>query len=112
MNYFFGISKLRKVPINNIGAIFNDLLQAQVSLERVEKFMFSEDIDTSYIRKIKSKDINSSAINIKNGNFSWTSKKDKTPEQNGIEDSLSNKPILKNINMDIKKGSFVAILGE
>ena len=100
------------MPINNIGSIFNDLLQGQVSLERLEKFMFSEDIDTSYIKKSESEN-SQTAIKIKNGNFYWNKGKSQEEIQDKQESfSDSDQPILKNINMDIKKGSFVAILGE
>jgi len=81
-----------------IGQILNDLLQGQVSLDRVQEFMCSEEIETSYISTEKTE--NDEAIKIKNGNFLWTPK---TEQQNYI---------LKDINMQIKKGSFVAILGE
>ena len=85
----------------------NDLLQGQVSMQRLEEFMFSDDIDTSYIKKTSG---NSSAVKIQNGNFYWNQGGDKNNKQATSSDS--DKPILKNINMDIKKGSFVAILGE
>jgi len=75
--------------------------------------MFSEDIDTSYITKTKdtAKDI---AIKIKNGNFYWASKKTEPGNQEQEQEGFTNPNnlILKNINMEIKKGSFVAILGE
>jgi len=75
--------------------------------------MFSDDIDTSYIKKSESKSSNT-AIKIQNGNFYWGQGKPKDGAQNKKQEESSepDKPILKNINMDIKKGAFVAILGE
>ena len=79
-----------------------------MSLERVEKFMFSGDVDTSYIsrRNDPKSDI---AIKVQNGSFYWNDKPNNNVENN--RKTFDNR-ILKNINMTIKKGSFVAILGE
>jgi len=88
-------------PLNNIGTVLNDLLQGQVSLERVEKFMFSGEVDTSYINK--NKDAHSDiAIKVQNGNFSWNEKSNNNENNRKGVDNL----ILKNINMTIKKGFF------
>jgi len=89
-----------------IGQILNDMLQGQVSLERIQQFMCSEEINTDYISTEKND--SDEAITIKNGNFLWTSKTEETSNDKGSAQNY----ILKNINMEIKKGSFVAILGE
>ena len=82
----------------------NDILQGQISLGRVQDFMYAEEIDTSIINsnRNESDDV---AVKIKNGNFAWTTNDEGTQQD-------SSNLILKNINMEIKKGSFVAILGE
>ena len=73
-----------------MGQILNDLLQGQVSVARLNKFMFSSIVDSSYIRHSK-ENISDSAVKITNGNFYWTNEATKK------ESDL----ILKNINMDI-----------
>lgn len=114
-----------KNPVFNIGNILNDFLQGQVSLGRVEKFMFAEEIDSSYINRTNDHS-NPVSIKISNGNFYWnhidTKPKEEDQNKNGnskLENMLLNdnshaKPdlILKDLNLEIKKGSFVAILGE
>ena len=99
------------------------MLQGQVSLGRVQDFMYAEEIDTSIINSNKDESDNV-AIRIKNGNFAWTTdetKEDASKKDQKPSSSIQPNPnffkdpsnlILKNINIDIKKGSFVAILGE
>lgn len=119
----------------NIGNIMNDLLQGQLSLERIQKFLFAEEINAKYITRTNDL-LNPTAIKVVNGNFHWV---DKNAKKEGyeVEKSQKNKKktgepvkltdqhppiveiskekpeaILKSINMNIKRGSFVAILGE
>ena len=75
--------------------------------------MKSSEIDTEYITRLN-KAQEKTAIKITNGNFYWA---DNT--RNNAEQSLSSnrnmdnyKLILKNIDMNVPKGSFIAILGE
>jgi len=88
-----------------MGQILNDVLQGQVSLSRLNKFLFAQTLDSSYIthnKTTKNSTNDAAAVRITNGSFYWTN------EQAKKDSEL----ILKNINMEIKKGSFVAILGE
>ena len=91
-------------------------------MERVQKFMFNEEIDTSYIAHSRLP-ANENAIKITNGNFYWikherpggtTSIENNSKAGCDQQEKLVDRPqlILKNINMQIKTGSFVAILGE
>jgi len=92
----------------------NDLLQGLVSLKRVEQFMFNGEVDTSYIARSKQAASNI-ALKITNGNFYWLNKPLEAEEKElfSQESTTSGyKLILKDINMTIPKGSFVAILGD
>ena len=107
-------------PINNIGQLLNDLLQGLVSLKRIQQFMFNGEVDTNYIARSKQANISNVALKITNGNFYWLNKQSSNPEdQDGEKEPPSSedlkdgyKLILKDINMTIPKGSFIAILGE
>lgn len=110
-------------PIFNVGSLLNDLLQGQVSLERIEKFMFSEEINVEYIKhNNQNNSQNNTAIKMTNGNFYWTQEQakmgnHKAPSETELqprqEDAgKKHQLILNSINIEIKKGSFVAILGE
>ena len=81
--------------------------------------MKSEEINISFITKDPAHldDINNNAISIQNGNFFWEDKFD-----NNLDESLDASKIifntkefalgLRNISANIRKGSFIAIIGE
>ena len=134
-------------PIKKIPEFVASLIECGVSLKRIEKFLLSEEVDNSYI-KCNNDALNSIAIQVKNGNFSWRSKSDQTedistassttpqqielssdsiqkskdeknlgysqidalPEGEAVGDSFSFE--LKEINLTINKGEFIAIIGE
>lgn len=111
-------------------------MEVRVSSERIEKYLKEDDIDRSYIT-YELNPLSDVAISIENGSFYWVTKAEKqaAAEKNKEElkktlpesehekidilvsaqetsDSDENVYVLKNINLKIKKGSFVAILGE
>ncbi|CRL02706.1 CLUMA_CG015844, isoform A [Clunio marinus] len=67
------------------------IMQAWVSVKRINKFLNSEEIDPNNVTKNKS----DYALNVDNGSFTW-----------GGESTT-----LKNINMKVKKGNLTAIVG-
>lgn len=77
------------------------LFQANVSVKRVEEFLEDEEVDFRFI-EYRNEENAEDAIVIEKGNFHW----DK-PEDHSINPPLA----LKNTNITIKKGSFVAIIG-
>ena len=124
------------------------VLEAIISMGRIQKFLLAEEIDTKYIKKNDDWD-SDVAIKIQNGFFYWNEpgqKKDlsqivkKNSQKRSVnakavsalegqvciemasmassskssiaESERSSKYILKDINLEIKKGSFVAFIGE
>jgi ABC-type multidrug transport system ATPase subunit len=75
----------------------------EVSLKEIEKFLGSEQMDISYIKKGRAKD-SDIAIQIKDGNFYWGSAKEEIVEQRDCH--------LSNINLSVRKGEFVALIGQ
>eukprot|EP00095_Tigriopus_kingsejongensis_P006313 snap_masked-scaffold61_size441589-processed-gene-3.13 protein:Tk06313 transcript:snap_masked-scaffold61_size441589-processed-gene-3.13-mRNA-1 annotation:"abc transporter" len=71
------------------------LLKAFVSLRRIEAFLNANELDSSNVGKDVDKDEN--AIEIKEGSFTWT----EDPER----------ITLKEVNLDVPKGSLVAVVG-
>lgn len=67
------------------------IMQAWVSVQRINKFMNSEELDPDNVTQNKSDD----ALSIANGTFTW-----------GGESTT-----LKNINMKVKKGNLTAVVG-
>jgi len=109
-------------PIFGLGHLINEVLNAKVALDRIQNFLAADDIDTSYIKhsQITHPDI---ALKLTNGTFSWlddeAKPKDDSPKKAPVD--LENgsagikkktEPILKDLNIEIKTGSFVAILGD
>lgn len=67
------------------------IMQAWVSVQRINKFMNAEELDPDNVTNLTSED----ALSITDGTFTW-----------GGETTT-----LKNINMKVKKGNFTAIVG-
>lgn len=123
----------------------NEITESKISLDRIQKFLYAEEVSTSYIYRSRNSQAEN-AIKINNGNFAWIDEaaqakanqaktqgkagsptgkpgspppKKPEPEKKPVdlEKGPDGKPaklihVLKNLNMEIKKGSFVAILGE
>ena len=69
------------------------VVQAGVSVKRINKFLNSEELDLNNVTKDEMED----AVVAKNAYYTWGQRTDS--------------PLLKNINFSIKKGSFVAVVG-
>jgi len=106
-------------------------------LDRINKFLAAEEINTEYIKK-NEVDYPDVAVKVKNGNFYWLTEEEKKLKQKKEEEEEKQKQegkekkqevpvseisspasenegeklILKDINLEVKKGSFVAILGD
>ena len=81
-------SQLKKLP-----NLMNTFIQAQVSVERINDYLNAEEIDPE---AISSEEEGESAIRVTRGTFSWEPKDD---------------PVLKDINLQVKKGQLVAVVG-
>mgnify|MGYP002620850355 FL=1 len=109
-------------------------MEARVSSARIESYLKEDDIDTSYILKDENPN-DDYAVTIENGSFYWVTEAEKAAAAERNREELRKKLpkdqqdkieiltnpqdviegntwVLKDINMKIKKGSFVAILGE
>jgi len=75
--------------------------------------MRSSEIDTEYVTRLN-KAHEKTAIKITNGNFYWADNIRNNAEQSltSNKDLNNYKLILKDIDLDVPKGSFIAILGE
>ncbi|XP_014219235.1 multidrug resistance-associated protein 1 isoform X2 [Copidosoma floridanum] len=84
-----------RFPLSMLPMMVSYVVQASVSVKRINKFMNSEELDPNNVQH-ETSEVN--PIVIENGNFAWDSEH--------IE-----KPMLRNINLQIKQGQLVAIVG-
>ncbi|CAA7062353.1 unnamed protein product [Microthlaspi erraticum] len=81
-------------PLNSLPSLLNQVVNANVSLQRMEELLLSEERILAQNPPLQP---GAPAISIKNGYFSW--------------DSKAMKSTLSNINVEIPVGSLVAIVG-
>lgn len=82
-----------RFPLSMLPMLIGAMVQTTVSKKRLEKFLGSDDLETDYVRHDSSFN---SAVTISDGSFAW--------ERNA-------EPYLKNLNLDVKPGRLVAVVG-
>ncbi|XP_068238012.1 multidrug resistance-associated protein 1-like isoform X2 [Palaemon carinicauda] len=87
---------LLRFPIAMLPMLISSLVQASVSLKRMNKFMNVDELDPNSVIHDNQE---SRPIVVENGTFAW-----------GHEDDDA-KPVLKGINLSISDGSLVAVVG-
>ncbi|CAG2061368.1 unnamed protein product, partial [Timema podura] len=80
-------------PLAMIPMVVATTIQAMVSIKRINKYLATEDLDRSSVSHEKSEKY---ALVMENGTFAW-----------GDDEE----PVLRNINVNVNKGSLVAIVG-
>jgi len=88
-------------PLSNLPFLLVGFFQANVSVRRIEEFLEDEGIGTQFIEYRHDQNLDD-AILIEKGNFYWD--KFENPDS-------QSQMILKDTNISIKKGSFIAIIG-
>ncbi|CAH1406845.1 unnamed protein product [Nezara viridula] len=83
-----------RTPMMLLPQMISNLIQVTVSVKRVNKFLNNEELDPDIVGN-NVEELNS--LVIENGTFSWINYEE---------------PTLKNINMRVKEGSLVAVIGD
>ncbi|PVD27617.1 hypothetical protein C0Q70_12783 [Pomacea canaliculata] len=82
-----------KLPLTGLSSIMSLVIESMVSVQRINKFLCCEDLDTTSVTR----DVDAvNAISVRNGTFTRGS---------------SDEPVLKNIDINIGVGSLVAVVG-
>nr|CAD7452939.1 unnamed protein product [Timema tahoe] len=84
---------IMRAPLAMIPMVVATTIQAMVSIKRINKYLATEDLDRSSVSHEKSEKY---ALVMENGTFAW-----------GDDEE----PVLRNINVNVNKGSLVAIVG-
>ncbi|XP_018359853.1 PREDICTED: multidrug resistance-associated protein 1 isoform X2 [Trachymyrmex cornetzi] len=84
-----------RFPLSMLPMMITNIVQAYVSVKRINKFMNMEELDPNNVQHDPSEP---HALVIENGTFCWDSEE--------IE-----RPILRNINLHVEQGQLVAIVG-
>ncbi|XP_071797864.1 multidrug resistance-associated protein 1-like [Asterias amurensis] len=84
-----------RMPLAMLPGSISQVIQASVSIKRIQKFLKNEELDMSNVMP-HTRDLDL-VITMENGDFSW---------------SKGESPILRNINLEVKDGLLVAIVGQ
>uniref|UniRef100_A0A0P5D2T7 ABC-type glutathione-S-conjugate transporter n=2 Tax=Daphnia magna TaxID=35525 RepID=A0A0P5D2T7_9CRUS len=84
---------LIRMPLTILPILIIQFIQASVSIKRLNKFMNADELDPNSV----SHETTQSAISVEKGSFAW---------------SQAEPPILKDINIEIKPGKLVAVVGQ
>ncbi|XP_014486459.1 PREDICTED: multidrug resistance-associated protein 1 isoform X2 [Dinoponera quadriceps] len=84
-----------RFPLSMLPMMISNIVQAYVSVKRINKFMNMDDLDPNNVQHDPSE---SHALLIENGNFAWDMER-------------VDRPILQNINMRVEQGQLIAVVG-
>lgn len=82
-----------RFPMSMLPMVISSMLQASVSVERLEKYLGGDDLDTSAIRRDGNSD---KAVQFSEASFTWDRDLEAT---------------VRDVNLDIMPGQFVAVVG-
>lgn len=95
------------MPLNNFPWVLNGILQAKVSLDRIQRFLMLSDQDlTKYYTADPSEDSNS-AVELHDATFSW-----RPCETSDEEAEHDGSMVLLNLNLILRKGQLTGIVGK
>uniref|UniRef100_A0A3B5QTI6 Canalicular multispecific organic anion transporter 2 n=1 Tax=Xiphophorus maculatus TaxID=8083 RepID=A0A3B5QTI6_XIPMA len=82
-----------RFPLNMLPQVISSLVQASVSLKRIQNFLSHDELDPNSVDRKTSSEF---AVSVVNGKFTW---------------AKEDEPVLDNINVMVPQGSLVAVVG-
>ncbi|XP_072104805.1 ATP-binding cassette sub-family C member 10 isoform X2 [Mobula birostris] len=101
------------MPLNNFPWVLNGILQAKVSLDRIQRFLllFDQDLRTYYTEG-RPEDPNS-AVELYNASFSWKPSETSEDQSYGKYETEQDGSLkLLNLNLMLRKGQLIGIVGK
>ncbi|XP_077460374.1 ATP-binding cassette sub-family C member 10 isoform X2 [Stigmatopora argus] len=96
------------VPLNAFPWVLNGILEAKVSLERIQRFFKLTNQDPQAYYALVWPDDDDTAVLLSRGTFSWQGPQEDTPR-----DAHSGRLLLlHNLNLNIRKGSLTVVIGK
>ena len=93
LSYF----NIMRNPLSNLPELITKMVQAQVSIDRLNKYLNASERNPN---DITNEDEGDTVIRVSNGNFAWE------------EEEENSNSVLENINMEVKRNQLVAIVGQ
>ncbi|KAF1316151.1 Abc transporter c family member 5, partial [Globisporangium splendens] len=83
-------------PLRDLPGLIAFVIQAKISLDRVSSFLDLEEFDPSNVTRVDPKQPKDVVVAVEDGSFGW---------------SKDMPPLLKNVNLTVKRGDFVVVHG-
>ncbi|KAK7506164.1 hypothetical protein BaRGS_00002276, partial [Batillaria attramentaria] len=87
---------IMRFPLSMLPNVITNIVQASVSLKRLQKFLDNEELDSDAVQRDPQ---SKAAVKIENGTFSWDRSDKDTPNT------------ISNISLEVEEGSLVAVVG-
>ncbi|XP_038654866.1 multidrug resistance-associated protein 7 [Scyliorhinus canicula] len=100
-------------PLNNFPWVLNGIIQAKVSLDRIQRFLqlSDQDLSTYYMRR--EPDDPDSAVELHDATFSWKpSETSDDPSDNQNDTTHDGSLELLNLNVMVKQGELIGVVGK
>ncbi|KAG9266673.1 multidrug resistance-associated protein 7 isoform X1 [Astyanax mexicanus] len=100
------------LPLNAFPWVLNGTLEAKVSLDRIQRFLLLRNQDfAAYYSQVSPEDPLTS-IQMTQANFSWNRSDDLNSDSDGEDRGPTGSLYLHNLNLSVRKGSLVVVVGK
>ncbi|XP_078069643.1 ATP-binding cassette sub-family C member 10-like [Mustelus asterias] len=100
-------------PLNNFPWVVNGIVQAKVSVDRIQRFLQLSDQDLSTYYMAREPDDPDSAVELHDASFSWIPRQASDDRSNNQNESRPDGNLeLLNLNLMVKQGDLIGVVGK